>query len=297
MIWEELCFDPSLSRNKAQRLLTQMLIAAGVESAALDARLILCAALGVDHAALVRDPDQPIGISAEKMAALASRRLVREPLSRILGRREFCGLDFVLNPAVLDPRPDTEILIEAVLGALAMRRDDPLRILDLGTGTGAILAALLMRLPQTFGIGIDISEAACRVARSNLESLGLAPRSAVLCGDWARSLRGAFDAIVANPPYVARGVIQTLAPEVRDHDPVLALDGGEDGLAAYREIIPSLADLLAPDAIVALEIGAGQAFDSARILDSNGFANIGMHCDLAGHERVVMARCIPGLNV
>jgi release factor glutamine methyltransferase len=285
----ELCFDLTLPRDEAQRQLAQVFDAAGVDTAALDARLVLCTALGIDHAALIRDAHLPIGATAERIAALARRRSSREPMSRILGQREFWGLDFAIGPAVLDPRPETEVVVETVVSALAARRAEPLRILDLGIGSGAILGALLMQLPKAFGVGVDLSEAACRIAKRNLKTLGLAPRASVLCSDWTKPLSGAFDAIVSNPPYVARVDLATLAPEVRDHDPRPALDGGRDGLAAHRAIVPSLAALLAPSAIVALELGAGQARDVAQMLARAGFAVIGTHRDLSGHERVITA--------
>jgi release factor glutamine methyltransferase len=284
------CFDPSLSRTEAQRQLTQVFAAAGLDAAALDARLILCTALGIDHAALLRDPDQPIGAAAKLIAELARRRSNHEPTSRILGKREFWGLDFAIDPAVLDPRPETEGLVEAVVAALASRRQAPLRILDLGTGSGAILGALLSHFPNAIGIGVDISEAACQVARRNLEILGLASRARTFCGDWTNALFGAFDVIVSNPPYVASPELESLAPEVCDHDPKLALDGGKDGFAAYRAILSSLARLATPDTFVALELGVGQARGVARMLASAGFAILATHRDLAGRDRVVTAR-------
>lgn len=288
-----LCFDPSLSRSDAQRQLTQIFAVAGLDAVALDARLILCAALGIDHAALLRDPDQPIGAAAELVAELARRRSNHEPTSRILGKREFWGLDFAIGPAVLDPRPETEGLVETVVTALASRREAPLRMLDLGTGSGAILGALLSHFPNALGVGVDVSEAACQVARRNLETLGLASRAHVFCGDWANALCGGFDVIASNPPYIASRELESLAPEVRDHDPKLALDGGKDGFAAYRAILLSLAGLATPDSFVALELGIGQARGVARILASAGFAILAIHRDLAGHERVLTARPAP----
>ncbi|MGH6935050.1 MAG: N5-glutamine methyltransferase family protein, partial [Methylocella sp.] len=165
---------------------------------------------------------------------------------------------FKIGPAVLDPRPCTEALIEAVLDHAARSPRKNWRILDLGTGSGAILCSLLQSLPRSFGAGVDRSPGACAIARDNLAALGLAPRGYIICGDWTRALRGPFDVIVSNPPYLVRGEIARLAPEVRDHDPRLALDGGEDGLAAYREIVPASRDLLAPGGLIALEVGAGQ---------------------------------------
>jgi release factor glutamine methyltransferase len=289
-----LCFDAMSSRSQAQRQLTKIFAAAGLDAAALDARLVLCAALGIDHASLLRDPDKPIGAAAaELIGELARRRSNREPTLRILGRREFWGLDFRVAPAVLDPRPETELLVEAVLAVFASQRDAPLRILDLGTGSGAILGALLSHFPNARGVGIDVSEEACRVARDNLQELGLGNRASIFCGDWASALRGTYDVIVSNPPYVASREIESLALEVRDHDPKLALDGGEDGFAAYRLIAPSLASVAAPHSLVALELGLGQARGVTRILETAGFAVCDVHRDLARRERVVTAALAP----
>ncbi|QAY94601.1 peptide chain release factor N(5)-glutamine methyltransferase [Methylovirgula ligni] len=283
-------FDPALSRAAAQRLMAQAFVAAGIESAALDARLILCAALGIDHADLVREPDCAIGAAAGQLAAMAQRRIAREPVSRILGRREFYGLDFVLGPAALDPRPDTEILVDTVLAALRPRGDAPLRLLDLGVGSGAILAALLSKLPSAYGIGLDRSPVACRIAWNNFAALGLGGRSAVVCGDWTAPLGGDFDAIVSNPPYIGSGEIEGLAPEVRDYDPRAALDGGPDGLAAYRSLTPAVAALLAPDGIVAFEVGAGQSESVMALLAATGtLESVASVRDLGGHLRVVTA--------
>ncbi len=284
-------FDPSASRSEAQRQLT--LLFAGRDTAALDARLLLCAALGIDHTALVRDYDRPIGSAATRIAELAHRRADGEPVSRILGRREFWGLDFGIGSAVLDPRPETEILVEAAIEALGGRRRARLRILDLGTGSGAILGALLAHFPNASGIGVDVSEAACRVARNNLERLGFRFRAGICCANWGDALGGKFDLIAANPPYVASRTLAGLAPEVRAYDPKLALDGGEDGYAAYREIVPSLARLAAPASLVALEVGASQADEVAALVASAGLADLAIRRDLGGQPRVVVARQPP----
>jgi release factor glutamine methyltransferase len=282
--------DPGLSRAQALRLLTQEFVAAKIETPALDGRLLLCAALGIGHLDLLREPGRQIGAAAGEIEAAARRRLAGEPVARIIGRREFYGLDFALTPAVLDPRPDTEILVEAVLAALEARRAEPLWLLDLGIGSGAILAALLSHLPAAFGIGVDRSEPACRVARSNLAALGFAGRSAVVCADWANPLRGAFDAVVSNPPYIATGEIAGLAKEVRAHDPRGALDGGADGLAAYRILAAAVPQLLASDGIVAFEVGTTQAESVADLLAATGVLKPrDLLRDLGGHVRVVTA--------
>jgi release factor glutamine methyltransferase len=290
MIAKIAALAPSLSRGEAQRELTQAFAAAGVATPALDARLLLCAALGIDHIDLVRDPGHTIG-DAAALASLAQRRIAGEPVARILGRREFYGLDFALSAAVLDPRPDTEILVDAALAALAGREEQPLRVLDLGIGSGAILAALLSRLPAAFGLGVDRSEMACQLARDNLAALGFAERSAIVCGDWTAPLGGRFDAVVSNPPYIATREIEGLAAEVRQHDPRAALDGGADGLDAYRILTPAVAQLLRPGGIIALEVGAGQADSVAALLDAIGTLQQGeRRRDLGGHVRVVTAR-------
>ncbi|MEJ0049744.1 MAG: peptide chain release factor N(5)-glutamine methyltransferase [Methylovirgula sp.] len=290
MIASGIGFDPDLSRTDAQRLLTQIFAAAKIETPALDARLLLCASLGIGHLDLLREPDRQIGATAGEIEAAALRRLAGEPVARIIGRREFYGLDFALTLAVLDPRPDTEILVDAALVALEARRAEPLRLLDLGVGSGAILAALLSQLPAAFGVGVDRSEPACRVARNNLAALGFAGRSAVVCADWTNSLRGAFDAIVSNPPYIATGEIAGLAAEVRAHDPRGALDGGADGLAAYRILAAAVPQLLRPGGIVAFEVGATQAESVADLLGATGMLEPRDFLrDLGGHVRVVTA--------
>ncbi len=280
---------PVQSRAAAQRALTRSFAAAGIESAALDARLLLCAGLGIGHVDLIRDPDVSISAAADKIDALARRRLAGEPVARILGRREFYGLDFALNSAVLDPRADSEILVDATLAALAARCDQPLRVLDLGVGSGAILGALLSRLPRGFGVGVDRSETACRIARNNLAALGFTERSAIVCGDWTAPFDGTFDAIVSNPPYVATGEIGALAPEVRGYDPRGALDGGADGLAAYRVLAPAMAARVAPGGFIAVEVGAGQAESVAGLLAAAGLTPAREASDLSGHIRVVTA--------
>ena len=214
--------------------------------------------------------------------------MAREPVSRILGRREFWGLPFVVGPGVLDPRPDTEGLVGAVLDALGGRRDAPLRLLDLGTGSGAILAALLHELPNAFGVGLDHSPQACAVAATNLRALGLAARACVVCGWWTDALAGAFDAVVSNPPYIATHEIVALDPEVRDHDPRMALDGGPDGLAAYRSLLPGLTASLAPHGVGAVECGWTQGEPVAALFRDSGLGGVMIYRDLAGHQRVVI---------
>jgi release factor glutamine methyltransferase len=282
-------FAETLSRQTAQRRLALAFADAGLETAEIDARLLLCAALGIDHVSLVRDPDLHIGAGGAAIEALCARRLKREPVSHILGRREFWGLEFEINGAVLDPRPDTETLIAAALDLMRERSESALRLLDLGTGSGAILAALLSVFPNATGVGIDISYAAAGVAKANLERLGLDQRGFVVCGDWTAAVRGPFDLIVANPPYIARGSIADLAADVRVYEPHLALDGGEDGLEAYRILAPAVAGLLAPNGCVAFECGAGQSLTVEALLEAAGLLLFRARRDLAGLERVVTA--------
>jgi release factor glutamine methyltransferase len=278
-----------MARGAARRSLARALAQCGIESAQIDARVLLCAALGIDHADFVRDPGCPLGAGAATAASFAARRLNREPVSRIIGHRDFWRARFQIGPAVLDPRPSTETLIEAVLDHAARSPRENWRILDLGTGSGAILCSLLQSLPGSFGAGVDRSPGACVIARDNLLTLGLAPRGYIVCCDWTRAMRGPFDVIVSNPPYVVRGEIARLAPEVRDHDPRLALDGGEDGLAAYREIVPASRDMLAPGGLIALEVGAGQHSAVESLLTGTFGSPVKTRLDLDGGQRVVLA--------
>ncbi len=281
---------PTLSRAAAQRNLTQIFAEAGIESAALDARILLCAALEIDHAALVRDPDLPIGNAASCLDIFARRRIEHEPVSRIIGRREFFGATYKIDPAVLDPRPDTECLVEAVLEAMAPRKHEALRVLDLGVGSGAILGALLSQLTHATGIGIDLSPEACLCADANLTRMGLADRTSIITGSWTTPVKGQFDIIVSNPPYIASNDIAGLEADVRGYDPLLALDGGADGLNAYRDITSMLHPHLAQGAIAAFEFGQGQLAAIETILCSAGLKPLGSNRDLAGRDRVILAK-------
>jgi release factor glutamine methyltransferase len=212
-----------------------------------------------------------------------------EPLSRIFGRREFWGLEFVLSADTLDPRPETETVIESVLRRTP-DRDAPLHLLDLGTGTGCLLLALLSELPRATGIGIDLAEGAVRTAAYNAALLGLGGRARFFVGDWTTAVSGRFDAILTNPPYIRSAAVALLPREVAYHDPRPALDGGEDGLQAYRQIGEAAPALLAPHGILAAEIGAGQADRVAAIIRDNGLVVDGIDDDLAGIARCVVAR-------
>ena len=277
-----------VTRAAALSALRAAFAEAGLEDGAVDARLLLCAAGGFARTDLIRDPEQSLSAAAlERLAPMAGRRAAGEPVSRILARREFWGLPLALSRDVLDPRPDTETLVAAVLTEFADRRAEPLRFLDLGAGSGAIICALLTEFGAANGFAIDVSAPAALQARDNLAACGLAKRSHVVVGSWATALSGRFDVVVSNPPYIARGAIGGLAREVRDHDPVLALDGGPDGLDAYRQIAPQLAGLLRPRGRFFLEVGAGQADSVAAIFGALGLTGPATYADLAGLARVV----------
>lgn len=274
--------------HEALRRLTCAFAAASLAEPGADAALLLEEATGLSRVALLSGGERPLGeAAAAGLARLAARRLDREPVHRILGRRAFWTFDLTVTPAVLDPRPDTETLVEA---ALDLAAPGPVRILDLGTGSGAVLCALLREWPRAIGIGVDRSVEACRVARSNVEACGLGARALVVAGDWGSGLAGPFDVIVSNPPYIRSDAIPGLDPEVRDYDPALALDGGPDGLAAYRAIAPVAARLLGLGGLLALEVGWTQAADVADLLVQVGFEDVRRRRDLGGHERVVSGR-------
>lgn len=264
------------------------LAAAGVEQARLDARVLLAHAMGVAPLALVTWPERiPSAAEQARFAALLARREAREPVARILGRREFWSLEFEVGPATLDPRPDSETVVEAVLARLP-DRDAELSLLDFGTGTGCLLLALLSELPRARGLGVDRSTAALAVARRNASALSLVQRVHFAACDWGRGLAGLFDAIVANPPYIPDDDIAGLAPEVAGFDPRGALAGGADGLDCYRSLAPEVARLLAPDGVAVLEVGDGQAQPVLRIAAAAGLRPAGIRRDLAGIGRCVV---------
>jgi release factor glutamine methyltransferase len=276
---------PTTSRATALAVLAEA-FAGVVDAPAREAALVLRAA-GLKPTDLIAEPDAPLGAAAADAQRYAARRAAGEPLSRIAGEREFWGLTFALSPETLDPRPETETIVEAALAAFAARRGEALRVIEFGVGSGALLAALRTALPAAHGLGVDLSPGAAAQARANLESLGLVARSEIRVGDWGDGLEGPFDLIVANPPYIPSGDIAGLAREVRDHDPRLALDGGADGLDAYRALAPEIARLLAPTGRFFLEVGAGQAQAVAGLAAAAGLVDLATHRDLAGIERVV----------
>jgi len=284
----------ALSLGEAYQRLAQRFRAAGLAAPELDARLLLLEAARLDHAGLIARPDVRLQPKQEAaLEAMATERLARRPVSRILGRREFYGRDFHLSPDTLDPRPDSETLIDYVLGWAKEtgRGEAPLRLVDLGTGSGILVATLLAELPKAAGIGSDMSSGALEQARMNADMVGVGGRARWLEGDWCSGIDGAFDVIVSNPPYIATDALDGLEPEVRMGDPLLALDGGHDGLAAYRAIAGGVVGLLAADGLAAFEVGAGQHEAVRQIFGAAGLRphpfNGGAARDLAGRVRVV----------
>lgn len=268
------------------------LSAAGVEDAGRDARLLVAAARGSDTAEIIAYPERRLApAEIDRLAAMVDRRTAREPLSRILGEREFYGRPFRLSPATLDPRADSETLIEVSLAIADAEgwRARPIRILDIGTGSGCLLLTLLAELPLAVGLGTDISEEALATAVANAATLGLQERAAFARHDVLAGVEGAFELVVSNPPYIPSADIAGLSPEVREYDPHAALDGGADGLDIYRRIADGF-ERLSVDAAV-LEVGAGQA-DAVALLFQQEFlktrrAELTCHCDLGGHTRCV----------
>jgi len=259
------------------------LAAAGVDNPRLDARLLLGHAAGLSREALLRDPGRVV--DPAPYHALLARRIAREPLALIVGRQEFWSLQFEVSAATLIPRPDSEAVIEAALAAVPDRSRVG-RILDLGTGTGCLLLAALTEFPDAWGVGVDRAAEAAALAARNAAALGLAARAAFLCGDWDAALSGRFDLVLSNPPYIPGGDIAGLMPEVSRHEPRRALDGGADGLHAYRHILAALPRLLAPDGVAVLEIGAGQAEAVAALAGQR----VAFRADLGGIPRAVVMR-------
>jgi release factor glutamine methyltransferase len=280
----------STTRAEALAWLTKRFQSAGLEEPTREARLTLCAACGFPPAVLVSAPEKPLGEAAARLNEFVARRAAGEPLSKIVGKREFWGLTLAVSAEVLDPRPETETIVEAALALFAGRRREALWILDLGVGSGSLLCALLSEFPEARGLGVDLSKAAAKVARGNVEACGFTGRAEVRVGHWTEDVDGPFDLIVSNPPYVPSAAIAGLAREVRDFDPRLALDGGADGLEAYRAIMPASARLIAPRGWLLAEVGAGQAADALAIAEKAGFLDCTTRWDLAGVERVIAAR-------
>ena len=271
------------------------LASAGIDNVRFEARLLLARAAGLSVEQLVaRGGDPAPAAVVTALRELTARRVRREPMAYILGEREFWGLAFKVSPAVLVPRPDSETLIETAL-ELVPDRTRPLRLLDLGVGSGCLLLTLLREYPEATGVGMDASEAALAMARENAEALGVAARARLTLGDWRQPdwierLGGPFDLLVSNPPYIESRTIDGLMPEVARHEPRLALDGGTDGLDAYRLIAAAAPRLIVPGGWLLAEGGEGQASDIAGIFAAAGLSPQPARKDLAGVERVVPAK-------
>ncbi len=269
-----------------RRLISEM-TKSGLESPGLEARIILKYRLGVDYGDIIAGNGRKIEkIDENAIESDLRRRLNGEPYSRIQGKREFFGRDFVLGPDTLDPRPETEILVGRAL-ELFHGKQFPERILDLGTGTGCIIVSLLAEWPESQGIAVDKAQGALDVTAINATAHGVSDRLALKLGDWTERIEGVFDLIVSNPPYIPAQEIANLESAVRNHDPILALDGGFDGLEPYKKIFSDLKRLLSPCGKALFEIGAGQEADIARLAGESRIRIECVHPDLAGIPRVV----------
>lgn len=264
---------------------------AGLPDAAIEARLLIGGLLKLTSTEVFTGGDRVL--TEDELARISNaveRRLKREPVHRILGSREFHGVDLLISKETLEPRPDTEILVDSVLPYLRqiVAAKGAARILDLGTGTGAIILALLKESPETQGIGSDISEDALKTAAENAARLGLSERFEAIRSDWFENIFGRFDIIVSNPPYIRSDVIPALEPEVRDFDPSAALDGGPDGLAAYRAIAADAGNFLEKDGVIGVEIGFDQKETVAAIFRSAGFELAQAKRDYGDNDRVLV---------
>ena len=279
----------------ARRALASRFREQAIDSAELDARLLAGATLGLDLTGLMTATTRTITQhESARLENFTQRRLAGEPVARILGVKEFWGLALQLSPATLVPRPDTETVVELALEICRDERSAQPRIADIGTGSGAILLALLSELRDATGVGTDISSTALCTARDNAARLGLAPRAAFIVCNYAAALSGPFDLIVSNPPYIRSADIPRLDREVREYDPHGALDGGTDGLDAYRAIIPEAARLLAPGGTLIVEAGSGQSGAIAELMSASGLTpRRPPKADLAGIPRAVSGRIPP----
>jgi len=279
-----------LNARSAKRFLTEQFREANISFPEEDALDLIMAVTGLDEAGLILQGTEFLSPEAvETLSDYSERRLSGEPVDHILGWRDFYGRRFHISRDVLSPRADTETLIEHTLAAI--KDIDAPRILDLGTGSGAILITLLAEKPDATGIGIDISKAALKIAQNNAKKLGVETRATWLCGDWFAPLNEntRFDAILSNPPYITAAAMHTLDTEVKDYDPHIALQGGDDGLEAYRQILDAAKNWLTSNGWIGLEIGFDQNTGVRDLLEAAGFTQIDSQKDLSGHDRVVCA--------
>ncbi len=273
-----------MGRASAIARVRAYLRAAGVDEAEADARLLAFKAGGFHALELLRAPDAPLSPEqARRLEQFAGRRAAGEPASRIVGRRAFWTVELAVDPDVLDPRPDSEAIVR--LAARLFGSSAPAQILDLGSGSGALLCALLAEYPCASGVAVDLSASACAATRFNLQACGFAGRSDVLQGCWFESIDRRFDLIVSNPPYIRSEEIQGLPLEVRGHDPYLALDGGADGLDAYKAIFAGVSGALQPQGLIAVEFGLGQGSAVAALAARFGLREVGSEPDLGGRDR------------
>ncbi len=274
--------------KEALREAVMLLQRAHIETASLDARILLEYVLQVSRERLLLMLDEPMNARQEESYRdIVARRARRQPVAQLIGRREFWGMDFAVTSDTLDPRPDSETLIDALIKRFA-DRDGELNILDLGTGTGCLLLSLLKEFKNASGIGVDISEAALKVARENAKAHGLTFRTRFLQSDWCREVKQQYDIVISNPPYIASGDIAGLMPEVAEFEPKQALDGGADGLDAYRVIVAALPGILAPTGIAAFEIGAGQQAALEELAAKHGLVTLGTRTDINGITRCIL---------
>jgi release factor glutamine methyltransferase len=287
---EAACADPAGTIGFFLCQAGQRLRGAAIEAPRLEARRLLAHVLGTTEEALLRDPRAAVPADkARHFAALLARRVAHEPFAYLTGRVGFWTLDLEVSPATLIPRADSETLVEAALAACP-DKEAALRVLDLGTGTGALLLAVLSEFPAASGVGIDLKPAAAALAARNAARLGLAARARFLAGDWAAAVRGPFDLILCNPPYIESAAIPALMPEVARHEPASALDGGADGLVAYRRIIADLPRLLAPRGVAVLELGQGQQAAVEALGLAAGLTPEACSADLGGVPRALVLR-------
>lgn len=263
----------------------QRLAGAGIDRAWHEARLLLAHLTGLSVASQIADPDRLLENEAQtRFEQLIARRENHEPISHLTGEREFWSLPFKVSDAVLDPRPDSETLIEAALD-LFPDPDAGLTVLDLGTGSGCLLLSVLKSRPRARGTGVDVSAEALRIAVENADCLDVSRRARFVCGDWGTALDGQFDLVLCNPPYISTETLAGLAPEVARYEPRTALDGGADGLMAYRNLLPQLSRLLRSDGVAMVEIGADQTTKITTLVKKNGLRVSKVYRDLSGIER------------
>lgn len=283
---ESACADPAGTVGAFLCRAGQHLRAAAIENPRMEARLLLATAMSVDQSALLREPRAPVPPeAATRFGAMLRRRLAREPMAFILGHQGFWTLDLEVSPDTLIPRPDSEAIVEAALASFSRPGE---RVLDLGTGTGCLLLAVLSEWPGAFGVGVDLSPGAAALAARNAARNGLSGRAAFLAGNWAAALKGRFDLVLSNPPYIESAAIPGLMPEVALHEPARALDGGTDGLDAYRIITAALPALLLPQGCAVLELGQGQVEAVSALAKGAGLAIRGVHADLSGIGRALI---------